>query len=210
MRVETEEGEEEAVVMIEGDERQQAVAIARIERIVNGSKGKGKGKGKYGKGKFGDGGGDSWGKGFGKGKFGEGDEGGAFPEGFAKPKQYSKRTYRPPPDVVKGQFIEVKKHSSMSCAVITGPSKMWRDAVLARGIKGLDLKAHVGSKSEPYDGEAAIFAAWPKTESWDGEAVLRFFENNGVLVGAAPLPPAPDTDEEEDLCEVDDDADGIQ
>ena len=46
------------------------------------------GKGKYGKGKFGDGGGDSWGKGFGKGKFGEGDEGGAFPEGFAKPKQY--------------------------------------------------------------------------------------------------------------------------
>jgi rRNA processing protein Krr1/Pno1 len=206
LKVETEEDSEEATVLIEGDERQTAAAIARIDRIVNGSKGKGKSKGKakYGPASYGL---DGFGK-FGKGSEGKGGEGAEFPMAYAKPKVYSKRTYRPPPDVVKGKFVEVKKHSSMSCAVITGPSKAWRDAVLVSGIKGLDLKAHV---AKDYDGDAAIFAAWPKTDTWDGEAVLNFFEKDGVLVGAAPLPPPPDTDDEEDLREVeDDDDDGIQ
>ena len=31
--------------------------------------------------------------------------------------------------LLRFHLLEVKKHSSMSCAVITGPSKMWRDAV---------------------------------------------------------------------------------
>jgi len=97
----------------------------------------------------------------------------------------SRQTFRA--EIIEGQFVYIKKHSCMNCAMIGFKVQGHRDSLLARfsreplsvGVHVVDFKPHVEKQDDGSRVEvpSCAFAAWPKTLFCSVLELRQFFDH---------------------------------